>query len=98
MISKLNVFFVASGQENPEEEMKLARAIADKLNSLTKPKASLKRAMSAAGGIGRKSSALSTGPQYIDLMLIVDSSGSIGTKPFEDAKDATEVHHDNMSM
>ena len=42
------------------------------------------------GGIARKKSALS-GPQYIDLLLVVDNSGSIGAKPFEDSKDATEV-------
>ena len=43
------------------------------------------------GGIARKKSALSGGTQYIDLMLVVDNSGSIGAKPFEDSKDATEV-------
>ena len=85
------VSFVASGQETREEEMKIARAIANKLNSLTKQKPAPSQAMGAAGGTGLKSSAVSTGPQYIDLMLIVDSSGSIGTRPFEDIKDATEV-------
>ena len=71
--------------------MKIARAIANKLNSLTKQKPAPSQAMGAAGGTGLKSAAVSTGPQYIDLMLIVDSSGSIGTRPFEDIKDATEV-------
>ena len=63
-------------------------SITSKLDSLINPGVSAAAGVSGVAGVSR---AGFQAPTYLDMMLVLDSSGSIGNSEFREAKEATTV-------
>lgn len=79
------------GQDAPTADEKIIGSqIANKLNELMRPRVSFSAMLSlSAGNIVPASQVGQT--QYLDFQCLLDSSGSIGSSNFDNAKNALKV-------
>ena len=85
-----NLFFWSAASRTSaltQTEKNVGLSITSKLDSLINPGGSAAGFSDVAG----QSRAGFRAPTYLDMMLVLDSSGSIGNSEFREAKEATTV-------